>query len=209
LAAYFHICLALAGRRCLVVGGGKVAARKAASLARAGAHVSVVSPAFCPEFSELDGVELLERHFQDGDPDGATLVVAATDDEELNRQIARAAHKHGALVNVVDAPDLCDFFVPATVVRGDLVVAISTSGKAPALAKRLRVELEDLLPPGYAEFVELLGELRSEVMAGVHDGSRRAEVFHELASRQTWELFTAEGPEAVRALARRLIASSR
>jgi len=209
LTAYFHICLALVGRPCLVVGGGEVAARKAASLARAGAHVAVVSPAFCSEFSELDGVELLERHFQDSDPDGATLVVAATDDEELNRQIARAAHKHGALVNVVDAPDLCDFTVPATVVRGDLVVAISTSGKAPALAKRLRVELEDLLPPGYAEFVELLGELRSEVMAEVQEGSRRAEVFHQLASRQTWELFTAEGPEAVRALARRLIASSR
>ncbi len=209
MAAYFHVCLSLVGRRCLVVGGGKVAARKAASLAHAGAHVTVVSPSFSEEFSELDRVELLERHFQDSDPDGATLVVAATDDEELNRQIARAAQKHGALVNVVDAPDLCDFFVPASVVRGDLVVGISTSGKAPALAKRLRVELEDLLPPGYADFVDLLGELRLEVMAGVRDGSRRAEVFHQLASRRTWKLFTAEGPEAVRALARRLIAASR
>ncbi len=192
----------------MVVGGGKVAARKAAALSRAGAHVAVVSPSFCPGFSEIDGIELLERHFEEGDLEAAILVVAATDDMDLNRQVARAARKRGALVNVVDAPELCDFIVPATVVRGDLVVAISTSSKAPALAKRLRMELEEILPPGYAAFVDLLGEVRAEIMRQVGDGSRRADIFRQLASRETWNLFASQGPQAVRDLASRLVAEA-
>ena len=192
----------------MVVGGGEVAARKAAALTQAGAHVAVVSPSFCQGFSGIDGLELLERHFEDSDLEGATIVVAATGDADLNRQVARAARKRGALVNVVDAPELCDFVVPATVVRGDLVLAISTGSKAPALARRLRLELEETLPPGYAAFVDLLGELRSEVMASVRDRSHRADIFRQLASRETWDLFANHGPQAVRDLASRLVAEA-
>lgn len=208
MAGYFHICLSLVGRRCVVVGGGKVACRKARSLVEADAHVAIVSPRFCPELSELDGVELLERHFADADLEGATLVVAATDDPELNRTIARAARKTGALVNVVDTPELCDFIVPATVRRGDLVLAISTSSKAPALAKRLRMELEEIIPDDYAGFVELLGRLRPQVLREVADAAHRTQVFHRLASREAWELFAAEGPQALQDLADQLVAEA-
>jgi siroheme synthase-like protein len=205
MGRYYPICLSLAARSCLVVGGGPVACRKAQHLVGAGADVLVVSPDFCDELAQLDGVRLAQRPFEDHDVDGATLVFAATDDPELNRHVARAARDAGALVNVVDVPAECDFIVPATLVRGDLTISVATGSAAPALSRRLRLELEESLPDSYADFVALLGELRNAVIPEVRDPERRRAILSQLAEKPTWELFVAQGAPAVRQLTRRLI----
>jgi len=205
---YYPICLSLEGKPCLVVGGGAVARRKAQSLLDAGAVVTVVSPEFCGELLELDGVQRIERRFEDRDAVGAFLVYAATDDAAVNSAIATAARKAGALVNVVDSPAECDFIVPSTLTRGDLAISVSTGGAAPALSRRLRTELEERFPESYAEFVELLADIRRDVMDRVADASRREAIFKQLAGEDTWRLFEKQGADAVRGLASRLIAES-
>jgi precorrin-2 dehydrogenase/sirohydrochlorin ferrochelatase len=207
MARYFPVCLSVAGRKCLVVGGGEVARRKAASLVAAGAAVTAVSLELCPELSRLERVHLLRRPFEDRDVAGMSLVFAATNDPELNTRVAKVAREHGALVNVVDVPAECDFIVPSTLVRGDLTVSVSTGSAAPALARRLRLELEEQFPQSYADFVAVLGELRALVIREVGDAGRRQAIFRQLADKATWELFTRDGADAVRRLVRRLVPS--
>jgi precorrin-2 dehydrogenase / sirohydrochlorin ferrochelatase len=204
----YPISLLLAGRECLIVGGGSVACRKAADLVACGARVTVVSPELCPEIARLEGVVLIQRTFQEPDAAGKALAFAATSDAAVNRQVADAARRHGAWVNVVDTPAECDFFVPATLHRGDLAISVSTSGASPALARRLREQLEALFPERYADFVVLVGELRSEVIAQVSGPAERHAILSRLAEESTWRLFEASGPEAVRALARQLVAEA-
>jgi len=205
MSHYYPINLSLVGCECLVVGGGRVAARKAESLVACGAQVKVVSTAFCPELSQLEGVRLLQRSFEERDISGAVLVFAATSDPEVNRLVARAAHRHGALVNVVDTPALCDFIVPATVARGDLTISVSTGSASPALARRLRLQLESLFPQSYADYAALLGELRQEVIARVADPAHRRTILRRLAEESAWDRFAQEGADALRRLAERLI----
>jgi len=205
MGQYYPLCISLAGRNCVIVGGGKVAWRKAQSLLPTGANVTAVSPRFCPELLRLDGVRRILRPFEDNDVNGAALVFVATDDAELNRAVAHAARRCGALVNVVDTPAECDFIVPSTLIRGDLMISISTSSAAPALSRRLRLELEALFPEAYEGYVALLGELRREVATRVADADRRREILCALADKPAWELFAREGADAVRGLAERLI----
>lgn len=153
----------LANTRCLVVGGGEVAARKVAALLAAGARPIVISPAFCESLRRQidDGhIDAMERRYQSGDLAGVRLVIAATDDPVTNEAVWREAQDTGCLVNVVDDPLRCNFFVPATVRRGALTLAVSTSGKSPLLARRIRQELEAQFEPAYEAYVDLLGELR-------------------------------------------------
>ena len=201
----FPANLSLAGRACLVVGGGKVALRKVTSLVECRAHVTVVSPEFCPELTALDGVRLVQRAFEDNDAAGAMLAFAATSDPDVNRQVARAARRHGALVNVVDTPAECDFIVPSVLARGDLTISVCSGGAAPALSRRVRQDLETIVPADYADYVTLLAELRADVMSRVADAACRREIFRRLADASTWGLFAAEGADAVRELANRLI----
>ena len=205
---HYPINVALAGANCLIVGGGRVACRKAEALVDCGAHVAIVSPRFAPELARLHGVELVQRPFRDSDVEGQTLVFAATADREVNRLVARAARHHGVWVNVVDTPAECDFIVPATVHRGHLTVSISTNGAAPALARSLRIQLEELFPDAYARYVALLAQLRDRVIAEVADPARRRAILRRLAEPATWETFQAEGPEAMGALAQALIAEA-
>ena len=205
MGRYYPICLSLAGSDCLIVGGGEVACRKARHLVAAGADVKVVSPHFCDALAGLDGVHLVQRPFEQQDVEGAALVFAATADAELNSFVARAARRAGALVNVVDTPAECDFIVPAMVVRGDLTISISTGSAAPALSRRLRLDLEELLPEAYGDFAALLGQLRQEVLREVRDTTRRRTILRRLAEKATWDLFAEEGADAVRRLARRLV----
>jgi precorrin-2 dehydrogenase/sirohydrochlorin ferrochelatase len=205
LSRLYPINLLLAGRPCLVVGGGAVAARKVRDLLACGARVTVVSPEICSEIRDLGGVSLVQRPFREDDVARNTLVFAATSDSEVNRRVAEAARGHGALVNVVDTPEECDFFVPATLHRGDLAISVSTSGVAPALARSLRLQLEALFPERYADFVALLGELRQEVIAQVGDSAARRIILARLANEGTWSLFESDGPDALRRLARQLI----
>jgi precorrin-2 dehydrogenase/sirohydrochlorin ferrochelatase len=205
LSRYYPINLSLAGSECLVVGGGKVALRKAEGLVACGALVKVVSPEFCPELTRLEGVRLLQRPFAEDDVVGATLVFATTTDPKVNQLVARAARCHRIWVNVADTPAECDFIVPATVTRGDLTISICTGSASPALSRHLRLQLEALFPKDYADYVALLAQLRSEVLRRVADPTRRRTILRRLADEPTWRLFTDEGPDAVRALAGRLM----
>jgi len=159
----YPIVLNLSGRRVLVVGGGDVALRKARALADAGARVRVVAPKLVAGFTEDGRFECLAARYEKGHLEGAIVAVAATDDEAVNRQVAEDARAAGVLVNVVDRPELCDFIVPAQVRRGDLLIAISTGGAAPALAKRLRERLEKEFGPEYETYLAVLREVREDL----------------------------------------------
>lgn len=182
-ADFYPIVLRLRGRRVLVVGGGKVGARKAAGLLEAGAHVVVVSPRFAPAFARLvdtAALTLIERPYKVEDLAGMALVVAATDDREVNAQIRDDARRAGVLVSVVDDPRASDFIVPAVVRRGDLLVAISTGGRSPGLAGQLRRELDLLVPQDWEVLVRLLGVARARVQTAVENPARRQELMKQL-----------------------------
>jgi siroheme synthase-like protein len=174
-APFYLAALDLRGRRCLVAGGGGVARRKALGLLAAGAEVLVVAP----QVGDLPaGIAVERRAVQPADLDGAALAVCATGDALVNATLAAEARRRGVWVNVVDDPGAGDFTVPATRRRGALQVAVSTGGASPALAARLRAELEERFEPDYGALVALLGELRrawepAAIAAGVAPDSRR------------------------------------
>lgn len=164
MAEMFPMFVNLEGRDVLVVGAGEVAARKIESLKRAGAKVRVVALEICDKVRAMEGLELQRRAWERGDVGNAVLVVSATGDPEVNRQVAAAARQSGALVNAVDDPPNCDYYVPAIVRDGDLRIAISTQGKAPLLAGAVRKHLEEKLPGGLGELVEAVSLERRRIM---------------------------------------------
>jgi precorrin-2 dehydrogenase/sirohydrochlorin ferrochelatase len=164
----YPITLRLDGRRCVVVGGGSVAARKVNALVGTGADVVVVAQEVVPHLQMLadQGRLLVERRrFEPGDLDGAFLAFAATDDPKVNRAVASAARERGVPVNVADDPAGCDFTVPAVVRRGDVMVAISTGGRSPAFARHLRTDLDRWLTPERCALLDLAADLRHELRA--------------------------------------------
>ena len=170
--SYYPINLNLRNKKCIVIGGGEVAERKVESLLEFGAAVTVIAPDLTARLSELacvGAIEHITERYMPGMLKGATLVIAATDDAETNKAISSEAQRLGILINVVDDPNLCTFFVPAMVRRGDLVISVSPSGKSPALARRMREELESHYGPEYGELADLMGELRDEVKAKYPD----------------------------------------
>jgi len=173
MARYYPVNLDVRGRRCLVVGGGEVARRKARSLVEAGAEVVVVAPDVHPKLKADDRVEVRERAFRDTDLHGAFLVIVATDDEATNRTAARDARDFGCLVNVVDCPALSNFTVPATLARGELLIAVSTGGASPSMARRIREKLETQFGGEYGELIDALGAFRARVFDALGDAGRR------------------------------------
>lgn len=166
ISPYYPLLLNIQGKKCLVVGGGEVALRKAQMLLEHGAIVEIVSPAFCPELKELvkDGaIRAIHRDYKPEDLNNALLVVAATDDARVNEKVATEARSTGIIVNVVDKPDISDFIVPSYFKHGDIIVAVSTSGKSPALARKIRSELERDLKAEYAQLAVVASEVRSEL----------------------------------------------
>lgn len=164
--AYYPIFLNLEGKKCVVVGGGKVALRKVRALLDSGARVVVVSPTLNPDLAQLAEVEtisLISREYEPKDLKDAVIVVAATDIAEVNQNIAKKARKHGILVNVVDRPEESDFIMPSLVRRGDLILAASTSGASPALAKKIRMRLEQTFGEEYSPLLSLIKEVRQEL----------------------------------------------
>jgi siroheme synthase-like protein len=154
------------GKRCVVVGGGTVALRKAQSLLECGAAVEIISPELCPGLEELvssGSVKAVLRPYRRSVIKGAALVVAAADDGEVNRSVSEEAAESGIPVNVVDVPGLSSFIVPSSLRRGDLTIAVSTNGKSPALARRIRAELEESIGEEYSLLTSLAEELRSEL----------------------------------------------
>ena len=206
MAHYFPIFLTIEDSRCVVVGGGEVAARKAGALLAAGARVTAVAPAFCTRFDALDAVERLSQTYDAAVLEGARIVIAATDDPDVNEAVSRDARAAGALVNVVDEPALCDFIVPATVSRGDLTLSVSTGGACPALSARIRRELEDAYPEAYADFLDLLREIREEMRGIVDDVHQRGAMLKRLAGYEFLASFVEDGPEVTRRRMRRFLA---
>lgn len=186
---YYAMMIDLTGKRCLVVGGGVVAERKVTSLLEAGADVVVVSPTVTPKLADwADEGQLVlhSRFYQSGDGEGATLVIAATDDQQVNHLIYQEANQRGQWVNVVDQPALCNFTVPSTVHRGKLQIAISTHGASPSLAKQIRQELEETYGDEYELLLDLLQEARLWLQREVQDARRRKNVMRELVADGRW-----------------------
>jgi precorrin-2 dehydrogenase / sirohydrochlorin ferrochelatase len=156
---YYVACLDVEGRDCLVVGGGSVALEKARGLVECGARVTVVAPDVAPELRALP-VELVERPYRSGDLAGRFLVMAATSDAELNRRVYEQAEEAGLLCNVADAPEICNFILPAVHRQDPIAIAVTTGGASPALAQRIRAEIADLYGPEYAELARELRALR-------------------------------------------------
>jgi precorrin-2 dehydrogenase / sirohydrochlorin ferrochelatase len=202
----FPIYLKLGGRRVLVVGAGNVAEGKIQGLLDTGATIRVVALQASQRVHEwaAEGLLALEqREFETRDLDGVFLVVVATGAAPVGQWVFREAQARGVLANVVDVPGQCDFFYPAVVRRGDLQIAISTSGQSPSLAQRLRQQLERQVGEGYAAWVEELGETRRQVLGSNLGSQQKRFLLHSLASREAFEAMTsAEGkqePEGERA----------
>ena len=183
---YYPVSLDIKNRKCLVVGGGGVGTRKVMTLLDCGAKVTVVSPDVRENLLELSdsGLIILEkRPYRETDLAGMFLVIGTTDDEELNRQISIDAEKLNVLCNIADRPKVCDFILPSIVNRGDLTISISTSGKSPALAKRLRIELEEQFGNEYAELLRLMGAIRKKLLSQKHEPEAHKQLFEQLISR--------------------------
>jgi precorrin-2 dehydrogenase len=173
----FPIFLKLNGRRALVVGGGKIAALRAQQLIRSGALVTVVAPKVNAEIAGLakaGAVDLIRRRFERGDlMNSYFIVIGATDDPEVQQAVSKEAERRGVLCNVVDKAALSNFYTPAVVKRGNLKIAISTSGRSPLWARRLRQYLEDAIPENAADLTETMGLLRSRLRSEIPGDLKR------------------------------------
>lgn len=180
---YYPIQLDVRGRRCLVVGGGGVGTRKVETLLACGARVTVVSPEVTDGLRRLSAggaIRLWERAYAASDLEGVFLVIGATDDEELNRRISSDAAALNILCNIADRPEKCNFILPAIVRRGDLVLTVSTSGRSPALAKKLRRELERQFGEEYAMLLKLMGAIRKRLLAEAHAPEAHKPLFEKI-----------------------------
>jgi uroporphyrin-III C-methyltransferase/precorrin-2 dehydrogenase/sirohydrochlorin ferrochelatase len=181
------IFLKLDGRPGLLVGAGNVALEKLNTLLTSGIRLRVIAPRVKPEFRDfaVEGrIELVERKFALEDLDGNFIVIAATDDPEVNETVYREAVARGILVNSVDDPPHCDFYFGSVVRRGDLQVAISTAGESPAVAQQLRREIDEQLPGNLGPWLEQVGQLRREILATHPAGDERKALLHRIAKRQ-------------------------
>ena len=172
MAEYYPAYLDITGRPAVVIGGGSVAQRKVEGLLKAGARVTVVSPEAAPgiqQWARAGAIIWSQRQYRAGDLQDAWLAIAATGSEPVNVTVAREAEERGVLLNVVDNPKLCTFIAPAVVEREGLTIAVSTGGKSPAMARRVKEELEQLLPPEYGLLLEVAGEVREALR---REGSR-------------------------------------
>jgi siroheme synthase-like protein len=179
--------LKLEGKRCLVVGAGLVGLEKVESLLRCGAAIRVVAPQAVERVQELSSrgeIEWLPRRYEPEDAEGRDLIIAATSDRIVNRAVFEEASRRSILCNTADDPPLCDFFFGSIVQRGDLQIAISTAGQSPALAQRLRREIDAQLPADLGPWLTELGQLRREVLAAMPPGAQRKAWLHELAHRE-------------------------
>ncbi len=188
---YYPIHLDVKNRNCLVVGGGAVGNRKVNTLLICGARVTVVSLDPTPQLKKLAAersIILIERAYRSADLKGMFLVIGATDDEKLNRQISKDAEQIGILCNIADRPEACNFILPSIVQRGDLVITISTSGQSPALAKHIRRKMEAQFGGEYADFLLLMGAIRKKLLSQTHEPEAHKALFNQLIDSNLIEL---------------------
>jgi precorrin-2 dehydrogenase len=198
MSSLFPMFMKLEGKRCLVVGAGNVGEPKIGGLIDTGARVHVIAlqaSETVQGWAQAGKITLQLRAFAAEDLDGTFLAVVATASRVLNSSIYREAQRRGVLCNVVDDPEYCDFYYPAVVRRGDLQIAISTSGHSPSLSQKLRQQLERQFGLGYAQWVAELGETRKLVLASDLDPERKRELLHSLASREAVKAAIAEESE--------------
>ncbi len=190
----YPINMELAGRSCVVLGGGPVALRKVCGLLEAEAKVTVISPALRPELAELvDGVHLrwVQRTYRQEDLDGCFLVVCATDREQVNREAALYAKAHGILVNAPAQPPLSDFIVPAIVRRGKLLLSVSTGNISPAFSRLVRKRLEQDFPQAFGTWMERLQDIRQEVKGKLRDARARESFWRTAMDAHIFDLVKA------------------
>ncbi len=188
---YYPVYLDLRERPCVVIGGGRVAERKALSLLEAGADVTVVSPSLTPKLQELASsgkITYRSRAYEESDLAGASLVIAATNAPDVNAGIGRTCKKRQILVNVAAPPGESSFIVPSVVDRGALLIAISTSGESPALSRRIRMELEKEFGPEYELFLQRMSLLRSRLLGQVKDEAQRGRIFQAITDSEVLDL---------------------
>jgi uroporphyrin-III C-methyltransferase/precorrin-2 dehydrogenase/sirohydrochlorin ferrochelatase len=198
---YFPVFFDLKGKRCLVVGGGDVAARKVSLLFRAGAEVLVISPELCESLqNRVANGEISHeaRSFEDTDIDACVLIVAGTDDQAVNKRVSELAHAKCIPVNVVDQPALCSFIVPSIIDRSPVQVAVSTGGASPVLARLLRARLETMIPSAYGRLASLMNEFRDKVKSKLTDEGKRRRFWEDVAQGSIAELIFAGKEEAAR-----------
>jgi precorrin-2 dehydrogenase / sirohydrochlorin ferrochelatase len=198
MSTLFPMFLKLEGKRCVVIGAGKVGEPKIGGLLGTGARVHVVALGASEKVHAWarDGKIILDlRTFVPEDLEETFLVIVATASRVLNEEIYREALRRGVLCNAVDVPQYCDFYYPAVVRRGDLQIAVSTGGQSPSLAQKIRQQLERQFGPGYERWVRELGATRRSVLASELDPQRKRALLQSLASREAFEAALAEKSE--------------
>jgi len=205
---YYPVNLDIRNRACLVVGGGAVGTRKVKTLVDCGGVVTVVSPQATSQLAQMaaDGLITLEnRAYRSADIEDKFLVIGATDDETLNRQIHADADARNTLCNIADRPEICNFILPAIVNRGDLVLAVSTSGKSPAYAKRMRKELEKQFGAEYEPFLRLMGAIRERLLREKHEPEAHKPLFEKMIDAGLLDLVRKNETEQIDTLLREVL----
>jgi siroheme synthase-like protein len=204
----YPIMLKLQGKPVVVIGGGSVGARKASGLLRAGASVTIVDPRVRSDRIP-PGAKLLAEAYREEHLEDVVLVIACTNDRQLNARIASDARRRGLWINVADEPEHCDFYLPAIARDGDVLLAVGTGGAAPGLAGMIRDAVDNALPEKIGAFAELLSSLRDKLRQREGDAAVRSHLMKRLAAPNVYERFRAEGPQAVERLYEQWIQSSR
>jgi precorrin-2 dehydrogenase/sirohydrochlorin ferrochelatase len=205
---YYPVYLDLQERTVLVVGGGAIAEGKALQLIDAGARVRVVSPRLSAKLSEMaerGSIEHREGEFTEGDLNGVTLVICATNEKDVNEEVSRLAVGRGLLCNVVDQPALCNFITPALVSRGGLQISISSGGGSPSLTQRVKREIGELIGEEYGELLELAAEMRRNAKQSISDFDDRRKVLHAFVESDALDLIRADQKEKARQIACELL----
>lgn len=188
---YYPLFLDVTGKECLVVGGGSVAERKVLMLLRFNASVTVVSPKVTKKLTDLADrgtLRLLPRRYRAGDLDNVAVVFACTDDRDTNGAVREDAAKRGILINVVDKPKECDFIVPSIIRKGDVTIAISTSGVLPMASKKIRQAIEKTVTKDYVAYTRIIGALRRHLISTVPDPARRKAIMKGIASMEVGDV---------------------
>jgi len=182
---YYPLFLDIGGKECLIVGGGSVAERKALMLLKLQASVTVVSPQVTKKLGRLadaGAIRILLRTYRRGDLDKAAVVFACTDDRDTNGAVRKDAAARGVPVNVVDKPEECDFIVPSIIKKGDITIAISTSGRLPLASKKLRQVIEKTVTKDFVAYTRIIGALRQHLLDTVPDGRKRRAIMKYIAA---------------------------
>lgn len=205
---YYPVCLDISGRNCLVVGGGGVGTRKVKGLLESGANVTVVSldiTQTITTWAAENKIRLFKRGYKANDLEDHFMVIGATDNEVLNRQIYTDAEKRNMLCNIADRPQACNFILPAVICRGNLSIAVSTSGKSPAFARFLRLKLEKEYGMEYAGLLDLMGTIRQKLLAQEHAPEEHKPLFEALISGGLLELIRKNNLTGIDALLTRVL----